>query len=135
LGAWLLLNPLTFSYSVGTTAPSGGRDVWLTLSQRATAMTWSDIISGLLLIVFGWRSLRPNRPISLWACCFVGIWLTLAPVVFWAPTAVGFVTGSLIGMLVIGLTIMVPGMPNMILFMAHGTTVPQGWSYNPSSWP
>ncbi len=38
-------------------------------------------------------------------------------------------------MVVIELTIMTPGMPNMVLFMAHGTTVPIGWSYNPSSWP
>lgn len=135
LGFWLLLNPLTFGYGQGTVDPSGGRSVWLTLEQRGAAMMWSDLLSGLLLIVFGWRALRPNRPISLWICCFVGIWLTLAPVVFWSPTAAGFLNGSLVGMLVIALTIMIPGMPNMILFMAHGTTVPKGWSYNPSSWP
>lgn len=135
IGFWLVLNPLTFSYSRGGVEPSGGRELWLSLSQRAAAMTWSDILSGIALILFGWRSLRPNRPISLWACCFVGIWLTMAPVLFWSPTAAGFLNGSLLGMLVIALTIMIPGMPNMILFMAHGTTVPQGWSYNPSSWP
>lgn len=135
LGVWLVLNPLTFGYTQGTVEPSGGRGVWLTLGERAAAMQWSDILSGLLLILFGWRSLRPNRPISLWICCFVGIWLTMAPVVFWSPTAAGFLNGSLVGMLVIGLTIMIPGMPNMIMFMAHGTTVPKGWSYNPSSWP
>ena len=135
LGFWLVLNPLTFGYSQGTVEQSGGREVWLTLSERAAAMTWSDILSGLLLILFGWRSLRPNRPVSLWICCFVGIWLTMAPVVFWSPTSAGFLNGSLVGMLVIALTIMIPGMPNMIMFMAHGTTVPKGWSYNPSSWP
>jgi hypothetical protein len=135
LGVWLVANPYTFSYATGTVDPSGGRQVWLSLSQRASAMGWSDLISGLLLIVFGWRALRPNRPISLWICCFVGIWLTLAPVLFWAPTAAGFVTGSLVGMIVIGLSILIPGMPNMILFMSHGTVVPKGWSYNPSSWP
>ena len=135
LGVWLVLHPATFGYSQGTVAPSGGRDVWLDPTQRALAMSWSDVLSGLLLIVFGWRALRPNRPISLWICCFVGVWLTMAPVVLWSPTAAGFLNGSLVGMLVIALTIMIPGMPNMILFMAHGTTVPKGWSYNPSSWP
>ena len=135
LGVWLILNPFTFSYSQGTVNPSGGRDVWLTLDQRVAAMTWSDIVSGILLIIFGWRTLKPNRPVSLWICCFVGIWLTMAPVIFWSPTAAGFLNGSLVGMLVIGLTIIIPGMPNMILFMAHGSTVPKGWSYNPSSWP
>lgn len=135
LGLWMLLNPLTFGYGQGTVDPSGGRDVWLSLDGRVAAMTASDLISGLLLVLFGWRALRPGRPVSLWICCFVGIWLTLAPVVFWSPTAAGFLNGSLVGMLVIALTIMIPGMPNMIMFMAHGTTVPQGWSYNPSSWP
>ena len=41
LGLWLIVAPLTFSYGVGTVEPSGGRSVWLTLSQRIAAMTWS----------------------------------------------------------------------------------------------
>lgn len=135
LGVWLALNPLTFAYTQGVVEPSGGRELWLGAAERAAAMKWSDIVCGLLLMLLGWRSLRPNRPLAMWACCFVGIWLTMAPIIFWSPTAAGFLNGSLVGMLVIGLTIMIPGMPNMILFMAHGTTVPQGWSYNPSSWP
>jgi len=45
-------------------------------------MTWSDVISGFLLVVFGWRMLTPNRPISGWICCFVGIWMTFAPLMF-----------------------------------------------------
>jgi hypothetical protein len=30
--------------------PSAGREVWLSLTARITAMTWSDILSGVLLI-------------------------------------------------------------------------------------
>lgn len=66
-GLWTLLAPLTFQYGLGTVEPAGGRDLWLSSWARGTAMTWSDIASGLLLLIFGWRSLRPNRPVSLWS--------------------------------------------------------------------
>lgn len=139
LGFWVLLSPLTFSYGVGTVEPSGGRGVWfgddLRTQLRVTLMTWSDIVSGLLLIVFGWRSLRPNRPISLWICCFIGIWLSLAPILFWSPSAAAYMNGTVVGALLIALTVLIPGMPNMIMYMQMGNPTPPGWSYNPSSWP
>jgi uncharacterized membrane protein len=130
-----MLSPLTFGYGVATVAPSGGRDVWLSLATRISLMTWSDLLSGLLLIIFGWRALSPNRPVSLWICCGVGVWLNFAPVLFWAPTAVAYLNDTLIGALVIALTILIPGMPNMIMYMEMGPQTPTGWSYNPSSWP
>lgn len=135
LGFWMVLSPLTFSYAQSTAEPSGGREVWLTLSQRINFIKWSDIISGLLLIFFGWRSLTPNRPVSMWICCFVGVWLSIAPLVFWAPNAAAYINDTLVGALVIALTILIPGMPNMITYMKMGSQVPPGWSYNPSSWP
>ncbi|WP_239014101.1 vitamin K epoxide reductase family protein [Archangium violaceum] len=135
LGAWTLLAPLTFGYGKGLVEPSGGRDVWLSLPTRVRLMTWSDIVSGALLLFFGWRALTPNRPRSLWACCFVGIWLSLAPVVLWAPNAAAYLNGTLVGMLVIALTVLIPGMPNMVMYMKMGPATPPGWSYNPSSWP
>ena len=135
LGVWMVMSPLTFSYSIGTVAPGGGRDVWLSLDQRISFMKWSDIISGLGLIFFGWRSLTPNRPVSVWFACFIGIWLSMAPLVFWSPTAVAYLNGTFVGALVIALTILIPGMPNMIMYMKMGSEVPSGWSYNPSSWP
>ncbi|CAL66154.1 conserved hypothetical protein, membrane [Christiangramia forsetii KT0803] len=41
----------------------------------------------------------------------------------------------MVGVMVIALTILIPGMPNMITYMKMGSVVPPGWSYNPSSWP
>lgn len=38
-------------------------------------------------------------------------------------------------MLVIALTVLIPGMPNMILYTKMGPPTPPAWSYNPSSWP
>lgn len=135
LGVWMVVSPLTFDYGKGTVEPAGGREVWLSLADRITAMKWSDIISGSLLILFGWRSLLPNRPYSIWICCFVGMWISMAPLIFWAPTAVAYLNGTLVGALVIALTILIPGMPNMIMYMKMGSEVPPGWTYNPSSWP
>lgn len=135
LGAWMVISPFTFDYGKNPVEPSGGREVWISLADRVTAMKWSDIISGLLLILFGWRSLSPNRPYSLWICCFIGIWISMAPLIFWAPTSVAYLNGTLVGALIISLTILIPGMPNMIMYMKMGSEVPQGWSYNPSSWP
>ncbi len=141
LGVWVAVAPFSLGYLNESlwVDPSGGRGVWLSSQPqtelRAWLMTWSDVISGLLLIVFGWRSLKPNRPVSLWVCCFVGIWLSFAPVVFWAPTVAAYVSDTAVGMLVIALTVLIPGMPNMILYMKMGPPTPAGWSYNPSSWP
>ena len=140
LGVWVMVAPLSLGYlnEALWCRPSGGRGVWWSNQThdalRAWLMTGSDLVSGALLVVFGYRSLRPNRPVSLWVCCFVGIWLVMAPVLFWAPTVAAFYNGSIVGVLVIALSILIPGMPNMIMFMQHGPATPPGWSYNPSSW-
>lgn len=142
LGAWLVVSPFSFGYLNEDlwAVPSGGRGAWFAdqvehLSLRAHLMAWSDVVSGFLLIVLGLRALKPDRPVTLWAACFVGIWLVFAPVVLWSPTAAGFANDSFVGMLVIALTILIPGMPNMIKFMQMGPANPPGWTYNPSSWP
>jgi len=135
LGFWMIASPLTFDYGKNIVEPAGGRPVWLSLSERIATMYWSDIISGMLLVIFGWRSLKPNRPYSIWVICFIGVWISMAPLIFWAPTAVAYYNGTTIGALTIALSVLIPGMPNMIMFMKMGGNVPIGWSYNPSSWP
>ncbi|MBE0599611.1 MAG: vitamin K epoxide reductase family protein [Desulfuromonadales bacterium] len=114
--------------------PAGGRELWLSDAARVAAMTWSDLISGLLLIVLGWRALTPGRPLALWLACGIGVWLNAAPLLFWAPNAAAYLNGTLVGTLVIALTILIPGMPAMISNMKMGPDLPPGWSYNPSSW-
>lgn len=141
LGIWLMLAPFTFGYDDPSqwVNPSGGRGAWWSDAQltslRADLMIWSDVVAGVLLTIFGWRSLQPNRPLSLWTCCGIGVWLTFAPVLFWAPTAAAYLNDTLVGALVIALSILIPGMPNMIMFMQMGPPTPPGWTYNPSSWP
>lgn len=144
LGVWLLFAPFSFGYLHEDlwVDPSGGRGPWFAEQStaelrelRAWLMTFSDLVCGALLVVFGWRSLTPNRPVSLWACCVVGVWLTFAPILLWAPTAASYLNDLVVGILVMALTILIPGMPNMVMYMQHGPPTPPGWSYNPSSWP
>src|SRR5690606_23925239 len=141
LGLWTALAPFNFGYSSESlwVDPSGGRGVWFSADThtalRAALMTWSDVVSGLLLVALGWRSLRPGRPVSLWLACGVGAWLSAAPILFWAPTAAAYLNDTIVGLAVIALTILIPGMPNMVLYMKMGAPVPPGWTYNPSSWP
>jgi hypothetical protein len=135
LGAWLILAPLTFGYGNQVAVPSGGRAVWLSVEWRVRLTNWNDVVSGILLLVLGFRSLKPNRPMSVWACCGVGIWLSLAPVLFWAPTAAAYLNDTLCGMLVMALTVLIGGMPQMLMYMKMGPDTPPGWSYNPSSRP
>lgn len=140
LGVWTALAPTSFGYLNPATwvDPAGGRGVWWSAGThtalRAWLMTWSDVLSGLALVALGWRALTPDRPVSLWLACGVGAWLNLAPIVFWAPSAAAYANDTLVGMLVIALTILIPGMPNMPLFMRMGEAQPPGWSYNPSGW-
>ncbi|HEX7022739.1 MAG TPA: vitamin K epoxide reductase family protein [Trueperaceae bacterium] len=115
LGVWLMCAPATFGYD-------------------STDMTWSDLASGALLVVLGLLSLHPHRLWAPWAACMVGLWLEFAPLALWAPSAAAYANDTLVGVLVIALTVLVPGMPGMMLFMEHGPEVPPGWSYNPSSW-
>jgi uncharacterized membrane protein len=135
LGVWLLVGPATFSYGSQPVELPGGREVWLSAGTRARVLEVNDILCGIALIVLGWRSLTPNRPISQWLACGVGAWLNLAPVLFWAPRAVIYLNETFVGVLAIALTILIPGMPNMPRFMKMGPNKPPGWTFNPSSWP
>lgn len=114
-GVWLITSPASFGY-------------------QNTAMMWSDIVSGALLVVFGLLSLSPKRFWAPWAACFVGIWLGFAPLTLWAPTAAAYLNDTLIGALVIAFSVLVPGMPGMMMFMKPGPEIPPGWTYNPSAW-
>lgn len=111
LGVWLATSPFALGY------------------QRS-ALIWSDVISGLAIVVLAALSLGKLGMKAAIANSFVGIWLLFAPLVFWAPEAASYNNDTLVGMLVITFSLLIPmGMP-----MA-GPEIPPGWTYNPSSWP
>lgn len=112
LGLWLLASPETFGYI-------------------NTIFQFSDWISGLLLILFGILSLSFKHRYWIWGGCIIGIWLQFAPLAFWAKDPVVYVNNTLIGVLAIAFTILVPLRPKELEI---GPQIPPGWTYNPSSW-
>lgn len=110
LGLWLIVSPPALGYS-------------------GTALAWSDLVSGGVLILLGARVVAGGGMWASWAAGLVGVWLLFAPLLFWAPNAAGYLNDTLIGALAIGAAILVPHGMTM-----PGPDVPAGWSYNPSSW-
>jgi uncharacterized membrane protein len=111
LGLWLIALPLTFGY-------------------KGHLIEVSDIVCGVLLLVFGLFSLMFSR---VWARCavgLIGLWLQMAPLIFWAPSALMYVNDTFVGAVVIAFS--------FLLVQKKSTEnlngIPKGWSYNPSGW-
>jgi nucleoside-diphosphate-sugar epimerase/uncharacterized membrane protein len=117
LGSWLVTSPATLGY--------GG--TWLGVS---------DIVSGVALVLFGCLSLSWRLSAARWAAAVVGLWLLAAPLVFWTPSAAGYLNGTLVGTLAIAFAVLLPPAPGISPVAAlTGPDIPPGWSFNPSSWP
>ena len=140
LGAWLLTAPFVF----GTFGQDAFPDAILRVTQerglwepsfRNTALVWSDVLSGALIMLFGALSLSPRFSWAQWANTAVGIWLLFVPLVFWSPSAAIYANDTLVGALVITFAILVPMMPGMSHEgMMDQSDVPIGWSYCPSTY-
>ncbi|WP_179222998.1 SPW repeat domain-containing protein [Pontibacter ummariensis] len=115
LGLWLIAGPPTFGYKV-------------------PAMVWNDIIAGFLLIGLSYLALKPYRLWAQWGIVFLGIWLLVAPMVFWAKEGAALLNDYFIGTLAVTLAIVIARQPGIKLYAPAGPNVPAGWSYNPSSW-
>ncbi|HXI16453.1 MAG TPA: vitamin K epoxide reductase family protein [Chloroflexota bacterium] len=110
LGAWLVASPATLGY-------------------RSAGLTWSDIASGVLVIIFAALSLWGRKAWAPYAATLVGAWLLFAPLIFWAPDAAAYANDTLVGALVIAFAILIPHGMEM-----GGPQIPRGWTYNPSAW-
>lgn len=140
LGAWLAASPFIFG-SFGQDAFS---ETVLRVTQerglqspelRSALSGWSNLVSGLLIMLFSLMSLSPRLAWAQWANATVGVWLLFAPLVFWAPSAAVYVHSTMIGALVITFSILVPMMPGMSMeSMMDQSDVPLGWTYSPSTY-
>ncbi len=142
LGLWLLTSPFTLGYLSDFVPDANQLRVMAErglppFAHRNLLMTWSDVASGILVIVFSalsadaWR----RNPWAQWANAFVGLWLLFAPLVFWTPLPGAYANGTLVGALVIALSVLIPMMPGMSMAGMMGKPdVPPGWAYTPSSW-
>jgi len=142
LGVWLVASPFTLGY-LNEFIPNASQLGVMTdrglssFETRNLWMTYSDVGTGLLVIVFSVLSANANRryPWAQWANAVVGGWLLFAPLVFWTSLASAYANDTLVGGMVIALAVLIPMMPGMSMAgMMGGPDVPPGWSYTPSSW-
>jgi vitamin K epoxide reductase family protein len=111
LGLWLIATPLTF--------PTTSRPLF-----------FSEIICGVVALIIG--LLAVHFPLLAWVGAGIGLWLELAPLIFWAPEAATYINDTFIGMLFLLFSFVIPDTPGAP--QSDGAEVPPGWSYNPSSY-
>jgi len=116
LGTWLVTSPPILGY----------QSFW---------MTWSDVASGLLVMALGFLALSWRFALVRWAVAVVGLWVMLAPLVFWAPTAAAYLNGTLVGALIFACAACARPAPGIgRVAVTTGPTIPPGWDYSPSDW-
>ncbi len=113
LGFWLLVSPVTFGYS-------------------QLSLTLNDHITGLLFIICGLLSFTKNGRLFCWIICFGGIWLQAAPLIFWANDPMIYLNDTMIGILAIAFSILIPSFGSYEV--DKGNFIPEGFLHNPSSW-
>lgn len=113
LGFWLLAAPMTFGY-------------------QCSKMSISDPVTGVLLIIIGLCAYKTGKKFFYFSAIAVGFWLQLAPLFLWAPEGASYLNDTLVGLLVIILAFMLPGMTGND--KEEGAENPPGWSFNPSEW-
>ncbi|AKH18722.1 NAD-dependent epimerase/dehydratase family protein [Sphingomonas sanxanigenens] len=116
LGTWLLTQPPL----IGVAEP---------------LLRWTEIVSGALLIVFASLSLSWHAPWARWISAAIGAVVMAAPFVFWTDNPTAYLSDTLVGMLIFGFAVGTkPEVGPSPLARVTGPQVPQGWTYNPSSW-
>lgn len=140
LGLWLATAPFAFD---NFSAASFSSAVYQVTQERGLAdpavrlawLGWSDLVSGLLVMLFGICSLSSRLSWAQWANTGVGLWLLFAPLVFWAPDPLSYNNDVLVGALVIAFSVLIPMMPGMShAGMMDESDMPPGWTYAPSTY-
>lgn len=142
LGIWLLIQPFSMGYLSNFVPDANVLRVMTerglpSFELRNLAMLWSDVISGVLVIIFSILSSNASRrfPWAQWANAVVGLWLLFAPLVFWTPLPEAYANATLLGVLIIAFSVLIPMMPGMSMAgMMGGPDIPPGWAYTPASW-
>lgn len=89
LGAWLLASPATLGY-------------------QTPALIWSDVASGLVVIALATLALWHGWAVAAWAAALPGVWLVLAPIVFWAREPAAYANDTLVGALLVAFAVLIP---------------------------
>lgn len=95
----------------------------------------SEIVSGVLLLVFAVASLSWQATWARWASAGVGTLVMAIPFVFDTTNAAAYLSDTLVGALIFGFAVCLKPEPGAsALASLNGPQIPPGWSYNPSAW-
>ncbi len=113
LGCWLLATSSFFRY-------------------QSDPLLYSDVACGIIFLFIGLALRRHKGLWKGWVIGLLGVWLSSAPLIFWAPNPAGYLNNTLCGVAALAIFLYLP-------FVSHqtpneGPSIPPGWSFNPSSW-
>ena len=102
--------------------------LWLIVSSMFSGETQhvmivSDVLSGVALILFTWTRKH-------WYVAATGLWLQLAPLLFWATSCTTYTTDTVVGVLAILFSVILPGFNRQ----EKESSIPEGMNHNPSLW-
>jgi nucleoside-diphosphate-sugar epimerase/uncharacterized membrane protein len=136
LGLWLMVSPFAiglFDPATGPVPPALGHDI-APPDIRNAGLGVSEIVSGLLIVVFAVAGMARSRQWVQWITAAVGVWVMFAPLLFWTTSPAAYSLDTLIGMLVITFAVIIPPTPGISRrALAADDDRPLGWSYSPSS--
>lgn len=136
LGLWLIVSPFAyglFDPAAAPVPPALGHEI-AAPELRNAWLGLSEIASGFLILVFAFAGMARRRRWMQWITAAVGVWLLLAPLVFWTTSAAAYSIDTLIGILVVAFSVIIPPTPGISRrALAADDDRPLGWSYSPSS--
>lgn len=136
LGLWLIASPFSYGLFDPVSAPippALGHEIAAPQIRNAWLGT-SEILSGLLILVFALVGASRQRMWMQWMTAAIGTWVLLAPLAFWTTSAAAYAADTLIGMLVVALAVMIPPTPGISRrALAADDDRPLGWTYSPSA--
>ncbi|MQW85628.1 NAD-dependent epimerase/dehydratase family protein [Sinorhizobium saheli] len=136
LGLWLVASPVTlglFDPIDAPLPPALGHEI-AAADVRSARLGVSEIVSGLLVAAFALLGMYRRWSWAQWITAALGVWVMLAPLVFWTASAAAYATDMLAGMLIIAFAVMIPPTPGIsVRSLAADDDRPLGWSYSPSA--
>jgi len=136
LGLWLVASPMTtglFDPVSVPVPPALGHEI-AEPQIRNMRLGISEIVSGLLIVTLSLAGMARGRQWMQWITAALGLWVMLAPLVFWTTSAGAYGLDTLAGMLVVAFAVLIPPTPGIgSRALASDDDRPLGWSYSPSS--
>ncbi|MGE0577898.1 MAG: vitamin K epoxide reductase family protein [Reyranella sp.] len=136
LGLWLVASPFTLGLldlAATQVPPALGHEIAAPETRNAW-LAISEIASGILVIGLALLGMRQRWHGVQWITAATGLWVMLAPLVFWTTSAGAYAVDTLAGMLIASFAVLIPPTPGVSRrALAADDDRPLGWTYSPST--